>query len=194
MDESSKDKWIAFLDPKNLKGNLISCALLIAMYESSKENTISQVKSLFHIGFKDGVDLYSENYKEVLAKDKSPFKATLLWLKEHEAISEEDISSMDSIRKYRNQLAHEMMNLLFEGLDSDYLSHFELLLSIRIKIERWWILNIEIPTNPDYDGKEITEDDITTSTQITYRLILDMLSDDEKTANYYREHLLNHFK
>jgi len=42
-------------------------------------------------------------------------------------------------------------------------------------------MNIEIPTNPDFDSSiEIKEDDITTSSQIFNQLIFDMLSGDEK--------------
>jgi len=28
------------------------------------------------------------------------------------------------------------------------------------KIERWWILEFEIPVNPDFDGKKINEGDV----------------------------------
>jgi hypothetical protein len=28
------------------------------------------------------------------------------------------------------------------------------------KIERWWIREVEIPTNPEYDGREIVDEDI----------------------------------
>jgi hypothetical protein len=37
------DKWIEFLKPENLKGNLISCSLYIATYKSFKDYVIEEV-------------------------------------------------------------------------------------------------------------------------------------------------------
>lgn len=87
------------------------------------------------------------------------------------------------------------MTLLFDGLPVELPSKFVQLIQVRIKIEKWWILNIEIPTNPDFDQMgEINEDAIIAPSQMINRLIFDMLSGDEKTATFYRDEFLKHYK
>lgn len=189
------DKWIKFLDPENLKGNLMFSSLYIAAFESFKDYIIDEVKFFFHNGFKDGQDIFDPKYEtHVKSKDKSIIKASLIWLLEMEAIDKTDIVLFDDLRQYRNKLSHELMNLLFEGLPEELPVKFSQLLQLRIKIEKWWMLNIEIPTNPDFDNMdEINEDTIMTTTQMLNQLIFDMLSGDEKRANYYRDVFVKKF-
>ena len=83
------------------------------------------------------------------------------------------------------------MTLLFEGLPEELPEKFAQLIQLRVKVEKWWILNIEMPTNPDFDSdKKINEDDIVTSSQMFNKLFMDMLSGEEETASYYK----NEFK
>lgn len=46
------------------------------------------------------------------------------------------------------------MDLLFEGLPEELPEKFLQLIILRVKIEKWWVFNIEIPTNPDFDAQE----------------------------------------
>ena len=143
----------------------------------------------------DGKDIIDPKYNtDVKSKDKSVVKASLLWFREMEAINDNDLSLFDELRQYRNKLTHELMTLLFEGLPDELPVKFTQLIELRVKIEKWWILNIEIPTNPDFDSEqEILEDGIITSSQIFNQLILDMLSGDEKKASYYKNEFLKTF-
>jgi hypothetical protein len=193
MDKNDNiDNWINFLDPENLKGNLMLSSLYIATFESFKDYIVDEVKFFFHNGLKDGIDIFDPKYEtHVKAKDKSVVKASLLWLMEMEAIDENDILKVDDLRQYRNKLSHELMTLLFEGLPEELPEKFAQLIQLRVKVEKWWILNIEIPTNPDFDSDiEINEDNVMTSSQMFNRLFMDMLSGDEKTASFYK----NEFK
>jgi hypothetical protein len=193
MDKNDNiDNWINFLNPENLKGNLMLSSLYIATFESFKDYIVDEVKFFFHNGLKDGIDIFDPKYEtHVKAKDKSVVKASLLWLMEMEAIDENDILKVDDLRQYRNKLSHELMTLLFEGLPEELPEKFAQLIQLRVKVEKWWILNIEIPTNPDFDSDiEINEDNVMTSSQMFNRLFMDMLSGDEKTASFYK----NEFK
>ena len=189
------DKWIRFLDPENLKGNLMFSSLYIASFEALKDYVVDEVKSFFCNGFMDGKDIIDPKYNtDVKSKDKSVVKASLLWFREMEAIDDNDLSLFDELRQYRNKLSHELITLLFEGLPDELPVKFTQLIELRVKIEKWWILNIEIPTNPDFDSEqEILEDGIITSSQIFNQLILDMLSGDEKKASYYKNEFLKTF-
>lgn len=190
--ENNFDKWIAFLYPEKLKDNLIFCFLFIAVYESFKDYVVEEVKFFFHMGADQTGDIFSSRYKtSVLDKDKNTLNATLLWLLELGAIGESDIERFQEIRKHRNRLTHEMMECLLEGMPKELPECLADLFTLRIKIEKWWVLNIEIPTNPDYDSSsDIREEDIMTSSQIIYRIIMDMLSGDNQAAAFYRDEFI----
>lgn len=198
MQESENiDKWIKFLDPESLKGNLMFASLYIATFESFKDYIIDEVKFFFHSGFKGDQDIFDPKYEtHVKAKDKSVVKASLLWLLEMEAINENDILLFDDLREYRNKLSHELMTLLFEGIPEIIPAKFAELIQLRIKVEKWWLLNVELPTNPpDSDfGDGINEDNIITQSQIFNKLIFDILTGDEKTSTYYRDEFLKRYK
>lgn len=194
-EKANINKWLKFLDPENLKDNLMFSSLYIASFEAFKDYVVDEVKFFFNTGFSEGEFTFSEEYiSKVKALDKSILKATLLWLKDLEAIDEKDIEVFEELRKYRNKLSHELMTLLFEGLPQELPEKFAQMIALRVKIEKWWILNIEIPTNPDLDGNpEIKEEDIMTSSQIFNRLVFDMLSGDEKQASYYHNEFKQRF-
>jgi hypothetical protein len=189
------NEWLKYLDPENLKGNLMFSALFVATYEALKDYIVDQVKFFFNVGFGDDESTFSEEYNtKVKVLDKSILKASLLWLKNLEAINDADIETYDKLRQYRNKLAHELMTLLFEGLPQELPEKLAQLIALRVKIEKWWIMNIEIPTNPDFDeSTEIKEEDIMTSSQLFNQLIFDMLSGDEKRAYYYQNQFKQRF-
>ncbi|MCZ4695529.1 hypothetical protein [Ancylomarina euxinus] len=191
MDEDNFDKWINFLDPQNFKKNLTSISIYIAFFETFKDYVVDEVKSFYNTGFAQNEDKFCLGYKKnVLVKDKNVLNASLIWLQEMNAICEQDIAKFHQLRKFRNKLTHEMMGLLFEGVD-ELPQQFKDLITLKIKIEKWWIMNVEIPSNPKFDGRDdIKEDDIGTSSEMLNRLITDILSDDEKTANYYKDEFI----
>ncbi|MDR2948546.1 MAG: hypothetical protein LBV71_05005 [Prevotella sp.] len=186
---------VEILNPENLKDKLISSSLYIATFESFKDYVIEEVKFFFNTGFSDGKYTFSESYKtDVLSKDKSILRATFLWLRDFGTINDKDIETFYELREYRNKLSHELMELLFDGLPEELPEKFIQLLKLRVKIEKWWILNIEIPTNPDFDAQqEVLEKDITTSSQMFNQIILDMLSEDEDKANFYMNEIKKNF-
>jgi hypothetical protein len=56
------------------------------------------------------------------------------------------------------------------------------------KIERWWILNVEIPTDPDFDGGEVDEKGIVPGVLIGLRLMMDIaLGSNEESRFYFDE-------
>jgi hypothetical protein len=60
------------------------------------------------------------------------------------------------------------------------------------KIERGWIVNVEIPTNPDFTSKEedIDENGIIPGPIMSLRMMLDVALGSDETASYY----INEFK
>ena len=188
------DKLIDFVNPRNLKNNLIGSSLYIAIFETTKDYIVEQVRDLFSIGYcSDTGSIIDPEYKQkVLSKDpKSELKSSLLWFCEQGAISQSEVESFDDLRKYRNELAHEMLKNLYNGLGSTFSENFNQLISLRIKLERWWIFNVEIPTS-DVDPESVKDEDVMTSSQILYKLVFDVLSDDDEKSKYYYSEFLKY--
>lgn len=194
MDDNF-EKWLAFLKPGNLKDNLICCSLYIAFFETTKAYVIDQVKNFYSTGFDSETgEIISSDYKNnVLSKASgNVLNASLLWFKDSKAINEDDIAVFSELRKYRNLMAHEMLERLFEGLDKDFAERFSQLIEFRVKIERWWIFEIEIPTGTFDNPEDIKETDVVSSSELMFKMILDIVAGDEEKSNYYYNEFLKY--
>ena len=50
--------------------------------------------------------------------------------------------------------------------------HFITMLELLRKIETYWILNVEIPCNPDFDGKEIGAKDVVPGPSLAMEMLM----------------------
>jgi len=188
MDNDNQAKWERFLDPEVLRPNLILASIYIAAFEILKNSIIERIRDFYISGFDENGWIIMPEYKDnVLSKDKSPTYASLKWLKESKAISEGDIEKFNKIKECCNLLAHEITKMLMEGLPSDFAECFSDMTALLDKIERWWIINVEIPTNPDFDGKhdEIDESGIVPGPIMSLRMMIDVALGANETANFY---------
>jgi len=161
LDDKVNKSWENFLNPEVLRPNLIIASIYIAAFELLKNTIIDRIRGFYTMGFDgNGRRIDPEYQSEVLSKSRSPVYASLEWLKEAKAIQENDIDIFESAKKHRNDLAHAIMGMLAEGLPSDLSARFSEMVSLIDKIERWWIVNVEIPTNPEFDGEHIDESGI----------------------------------
>lgn len=189
MDDDIKVRWERFLNPEILRTNVIVASLFITAFEMLKDSIIGRVRDFFTNGFNENGWIIDDEYQtEVLRKNKSPLYASLAWLKDMNAIDDNDIEKFNKIKNCRNELAHEIVNFISTGSKIDPLPLFGEMIDLLHKIEKWWILNVEIPTNSDFDGREIDEEDIIPGRIITLRLLLDIaLGTENESKRYYNE-------
>lgn len=155
-----------FFNPDILKQNLIIASLFIAVFDNFKANIIDRVKYFYFSGIKDGVEQFKDYEQDVLNKVKSKnnkqIKATLLWLKENEFITEAEEILFAEFTNTRNKLAHEMNRMLIDGFSEEIYKLYAEMINLFSKIERKWIIDIEIPINPpDIPYEDINWDGIT---------------------------------
>lgn len=188
MSESSR-RWEDFLNPEILKTKLISASIYLAAFEILKDSIIERIETFFTDGFGPQGNILSPEYEtEVKSRHKSKVRASLEWLKEQEAITAEDIEAFDKIRESRNEVAHEMPNLLGGESSVDFAQQFERMVALLRKIEVWWIVNFELAIDPDFQDAEIDEDGIIPGPLLTLQLMLEIaLGDPEKASYYYDE-------
>lgn len=192
------EKLSELLKPEAFKNNLILCSVFIAYFENTLDFIIDTPKNFFSDTFDTEKGFIpSSDYKiKVLNLDKKPLNASLLWFKELKAISKTEILDFDTLRKYRNKLAHELTEILLDdGLEiKEYVQNLEKLFNFRIKLEKWWFFNYEADFMEIQNIEELTDNDISTGGEMIYKLFMDILSEDTEKANFYSNEFKKHIK
>lgn len=189
MSNDTNISWERFLNPEILRTNLIIASLYIAAFEMLKDSIIERIRSFFTNGFDESGWIVSKDYEvKVLSLNKSPVYASLEWLKNMEVVEDQDIDDFNKIKNCRNELAHEITSFVSKGARIDPLPLFSTMTELLHKIEKWWILNVEIPTDPEFDDEEINEEEILPGKVMILRLLTDIaLGSEEESKFYYTE-------
>lgn len=183
---NARDKWEAFLDPDVLRGKLISASIYIAAYEMLKESIVGRIRDFYSIGLThEGPTIAPEYEKEVLSRNGSPLYASLAWLGDNSVIDVTDLAKFEKVKAWRNRLAHEMSSHVTGASDFGYLEQLPILAALLKKVETWWIVNVEIPVNPDMHGAEIDESGIVPGPSISLQLMIEIALGDPKQSSLY---------
>jgi len=179
--------WEEFLDPGITRFRLIAASIYIAAFEALKDAIVDRIRDFFSSGFDEASDKIDPKYQSnVLARNRSPVHASLDWLKEMNAIDEADVHAFDRVKACRNRLAHALFATLgYEGLPADFEQRFTELLALLRKIEVWWIVNVEVPTNPDYDGRDLDVDGIVPGRLMSIQLLCDIALGGKERSRFY---------
>lgn len=187
------EKMKNFLNPEVFRSNMVSASLYIALFESLRDNIVEEVKEFFTEGIKGGELIISDEYTSKvlsLSSNKRPVYASLLWLKNMEAIDDSDIKIYSKLNSYRNKFAHSLYGQLYNCDFEEFPENFVNLNKLRTKIEKWWIINVEIPTNtnPIEGIVSIEKDDVVTSSEIITKIMFDIaFGSEEEAISYYQE-------
>lgn len=190
MTPNSNASWIEALNPDVMRPRLMAASIYIAAFESLKDVIVDRVRDFFWSGFDESGDtLDSEYSSNVLSRNKSPLYASLDWLKEMEAIEDSDVERFKRVKACRNTLAHDLLSRLgSEGLPEDFDACFGDMVALLRKIEVWWITNVDIPVNPDFDAEDVDEEGIDPGSVIAIQLLCDIaLGDESESRKYYDE-------
>jgi len=191
MDERVRNSWESFLNPDVLRPNLVMAALYIAAFELLKSEIVERIREFYITGFDSNADrddgwLVDPMYQmQVLSRNRSKVYASLDWLKESQAIDDRDIAVFERAKTCRNDVAHRINQMLSKGLPADLPDRFADIVALVDKIARWWVVNVEIPTNPDFDGEEIDEAGIVPGSTMGLRLLIDIALGSDKESRFY---------
>ncbi len=151
------------LNPNIIKSNLIKSSLYLTAFELLKYSVEKRLKNFLcpRQSMDENYEYQnSQEYKEqvlnrripALKNKKNTYYSSCLWLKENGVITEEEVEELHKVKLHRNKIAHELPKLL---VDSDHEINIELFESINkllTKIEQWWIVEFEMPVNPEFDN------------------------------------------
>ncbi len=187
MNKAS-DHWERFLDPEVIAPSLFLATMFITTFEILKNSVVERIRGFYSIGFNEGKQLVVPKYqREVISRNKSVLYASLAWLQEHEAIDEKDLETFERLKKIRNQLAHQLFESVTGQAESEHEAQFPVLVELLRKIEVWWVINLEIPTNPDYAGQEIDEEGIVPGSILSLQMLIQVASGNTELLEHWRQ-------
>jgi hypothetical protein len=165
--------------PESVALSLMRAATMLTGWEFIHWNIVKAVKDFFIVGFDEEEYLYDDGYeRDVLSKvgkGSTIFDASAAWLVEMEALTQDDVSLLKDIRAHRNDIAHEMAKYL---VDPEEDVSVDLLLRARGIIKRlgqFWG-QIDVDTNPQFDGQEVAPEDIHSGQSLLFDYVLSLVT------------------
>jgi len=168
MDEKKLQEIERLLSKDALKDNLAKAGVYSVGYTFLEYSLIVRLRR-FLTGARESDEFYEQ---EVLSRHESKLIASCLWFKDRGVLTDGDITDIRQLRKHRTDIAHQLLNILLNTevqVDGDKLATLFALLS---KIDRWWLMEIEIPGNEDFDGQEIDPEQVRSGQMDTLRLLI----------------------
>jgi hypothetical protein len=185
---TNADRWERFLDPEVVRPSLFLSTMFITTFEILKNSVVDRIRDFYTNGWdENGPTVGPEYQSEVLARKKSALYASFDWLRERKAIDESDLMIFESLKKTRNQLAHQLFDVVTGQVESEHVSQFPVLVALLRKVEVWWVVNVEIPTNPDYDGEEIDEAGIVPGAVLSLQMLIEVASGSTELLEQWRK-------
>ena len=185
---SNAERWERFLDPDVVRPSLFLATMFITSFEILKDSVVDRICGFYTNGFDENGPLVGPEYQtEVASKNRSILYASLHWLREHEVIDDGDLEVFEQLKRTRNQLAHQLFASVTGQIESHHEAQFEVLVALLRKIEVWWVVNFEIPTNPDFDGQEIDETDIVPGAILSLQMLIQVASGNTELLEHWRK-------
>jgi hypothetical protein len=176
------------LDPSVLRSNLIVASIYITAFEVLKNTIVGRIRRFFTRGFDQNGPVLSPQYQsDVLSKNPSPVYASLEWLRRSGAIDDDDIAMFEHAKKCRNDVAHDITVMLADGLPADVAARFPEIVSLVDKIERWWIVNVDMALDPIVDAKGMDEAQAVPGAVLSLRVLADVALGPEENLKEYIE-------
>lgn len=184
--------WAAFLNPAVVRPKLIAAGLFLLGHEMLTDSIKRRPVEFFANRWTaDGPEPSDKYRAEVLGLDpkgkNDALRGSIAWLRKVDAITADDEATIRTVTDARNKIAHEMTTMFSSAMPPGVAEHFPALLALTQKIEKWWIVNVELPANPDFDGEEIDEDGIVSGPSWIMQLLTQVaLGDDEEAWEFHR--------
>jgi hypothetical protein len=181
--------WRKFLDPAELRTNLIVASVYISGFETLKSSIIDRIKDFFWHGWDHQTgDLISKDYQtKVLSLDPkgNVYKASLAWLKQMSALNDDDLAKLQAVTDLRNEMAHGLILIAQNGVPAHCKERLGDMIRILRKIEVWWIRNVEMEIDPEFADPDVKDEDIQPGIVIMLQLMAEIALGSEEEARFY---------
>ena len=172
-------------DPKEFRNSLVSAALFIASYEVLEDLVIDETRTFFTLGLnsKDRKEMYESEVLN-LSPEKSRLDGSLRFLKEVRAMDDDDISAFRRIRDIRNKAVHDLLRFACATDRASYKDELNKMVQLIEKLDRWWITEVEIPTNRALVGKEVDTSNVTSCRVLMLRGLLHLALTNQEVSDF----------
>jgi hypothetical protein len=139
------------LTEEELGTRLAYAGMVLVAFELVKSMIVGPIKAFYSHTTFTGSGMPFRSYEEdVLSRHKDQFQACLLYLRDFmEAIDDFDIIAIQSLRKHRNELAHDLVQRLPHLDLSDHKALFMQVEATIFKLSNYRAY-IEIGSDPDF--------------------------------------------
>ena len=186
------EQWERFLNPDVVRPSLFLATMFITTFEILKDSIVDGIRDFYTNGFDENGPVVGPDYQsKVLSKNKSPLYASLKWLRESDAIDDEDLAAFEKLKETRNLLAHQLFAVVTGQVECLHQAQFDSLVALLRKIGVWWVVNVEISTNPDFDGQEIDEEGIVPGSVLSLQLLIEVASGNTELLELWRKGRVN---
>jgi hypothetical protein len=164
MNDEQEDAfqgWAKLLNPKELRSNLVCASVYLTAYEFLRQALIEHLEGFFADRFGASGPILGKDYREkVLSLHKKPFFASANWFRNCGALTDANLERIREIREHRNFVAHNVLEAVGSVKSSVRKDLLYAIAEIVRKIDVWWIREIELPTNPDFDTDTLEQVDV----------------------------------
>ena len=190
-----KEQWKNILDKDILKDSITAVALYITVFELLEDTVKRRPKDFYTVlefdeeakkHYEDSVlSLYNKKAIPGINPSSKELISSLLWFKNCGAIDDNDINNFVDSRTLRNKVTHEMLTIITEG-GKQLIKQFALMYALFCKIEKWWILEIELPISGQFtDLTEEEQQGVMSGNMVLIQTIMDILANDSNI--HYKE-------
>jgi hypothetical protein len=174
MSTQSENSWLKFLNPESLRANLISASLFITSYETLKDSLIEQLRDFYVHAWDETGPIVGEDYKtKVLALDakQNPLRASIAWLKASKVIDNADERLISELTLHRNEVAHQLPKFIAQAGEEVQVARLGQILDLVTKIDRWWIVNVELAIQDEIEPDKVDESRIISGRMMFLQLL-----------------------
>jgi len=196
-DEKFKKDFEKLFNPEILKKNLIRSSLYLTAFELLKYAIEQRIKGFLCIGqeMDENFEYFNcQDYKDKIVNRRIPqlnnnknvYYSSCLWLKEANVITEDEVEELQKIRLHRNKIGHEIPKLMIDCDHEINLDLFESIKRLFTKIEQWWIVEFEMPANPEYDNFDydsLDMNEVKSGNMILLNYLIDVVKYEIKKEN-----------
>ncbi len=160
------------LNEKLVKQSLNNAGLFLLFWELLKSTITDNLEDFYSAWFSEWKTTYSNELKDVRKLDKKIFNAYCLWHLQSNIIDTDDLALIETLTLRRNDIAHRLADIVLDENEDIDPVDVKRIVKLIHKIDHWWLVNVEIPTDPMlYEWKyDIDELDLTWA--LTWRIIV----------------------
>ena len=185
---SSAERWEKFLDPDVVRPSLFLATMFITTFEILKNSIVDRIRDFYTNGFDQNGPIISHVYQQKVAlRSKSVLYASLDWLRENDVVDDGDLATFERLKKIRNQIAHQLFDVVTGQIESDHEKQFSVLVELLRKIEVWWVVNVELATDPDYDDQEVDKEGIVPGAILSLQMLIQVATGNTELLEAWRK-------